>query len=433
MKIAILGYDIEGGASYDYFVAQGQHELTICDQNPDTKTPPGVATVLGDSYLDNLDRFDMVVRTPGLSPATILAKNPGLGGKIMTQTNEFLRICPTRRVIGVTGTKGKGTTSSLITRMLEAAGQQVWLGGNIGLPPLSFLTELDEDSWVVLELSSFQLIDLQRSPHIGVCLMIVPEHLNWHLHMEEYAQAKAQLFAHQTDDDIAIYFAENALSQQIAAAGAGRKIPYYESPGARINEGAIVVDEQTICQLSELKLLGAHNWQNACAAVTAVWQAGIHDIATIRSALTSFSGLPHRLALIQNLDGVDYYDDSFGTTPETAIVAVQAFSQPKVVILGGSDKGASYDELAKVVASSNVRQVLLIGHEAPRIQQALEAANFHNFMAGGGNMAAIVDTARGVTQAGDVVLLSTGCASFDMFENYKDRAQQFIAAVQSLA
>ena len=179
MKIAILGYNLEGRASFDYFAAQG-HELTVCDQDPDVAVPPGVASVLGEHYLDNLDRFDLLVRTAGLPPAAILDKNPGVAGKITSQINEFLKACPTKNVIGVTGSKGKGTTSTLISLMLKAAGKAVYLGGNIGVPVLNFLPELTPDSWVVLELSSFQLIDFQAAPRIGVCLMVVPEHLNWH-------------------------------------------------------------------------------------------------------------------------------------------------------------------------------------------------------------------------------------------------------------
>ncbi|MDB5171124.1 MAG: UDP-N-acetylmuramoylalanine--D-glutamate ligase [Candidatus Saccharibacteria bacterium] len=431
MNIAILGYDTEGRVSHDYFDAQG-HELTICDQNPDLQVPEGAESVLGEHYLEDLDRFDLIVRTAGMPPSVILGKNPGVAGKITTHVNEFLRVCPTRNIIGVTGTKGKGTTSTLITRMLEAAGKTVRLGGNIGVPPLTFLDELDADSWVVLELSSFQLIDLQHSPHIAICLMVVPEHLNWHPDINEYTLAKSQLFDRQTPEDIAIYFAENETSRLIAAAGHGQKVPYFAEPGATIDNGCISISGQVVCSTDELQLLGAHNWQNACAAVTAVWQV-TQDLDAIRSVLTTFSGLPHRLELVRELSGVKYYDDSFGTTPETAIVAMRAFEAPKVMILGGSDKGASYDELARAVASSNVRMALLIGDQAPAIQAALENAGFTAFQAGGETMDEIVSKAHHAAQPGDIVLLSTGCASFGMFKNYKDRAAQFIAAVQALA
>lgn len=430
MKVAILGYDTEGRASFDYFTALG-HEVTICDQKTSLETPVGSENVLGAAYLDNLDRFDLVIRTAGMPPSVILDKNPGLDDKITTQINEFLRICPTKNVIGVTGTKGKGTTSTLIANMLAGAGKDVQLGGNIGVPPFTFLDKLSADSWVVLELSSFQLVDLRLSPHLAVCLMVVPEHLDWHSDMPDYIAAKSRLFMHQQVDDTAIFFAGNELSTQIASASQGKKIPYFALPGAVVENDQIVIDKQIICQTDELKLLGEHNWQNACAAVTTAWQV-TQDVPVLRSILTTFNGLPHRLELVRTLAGVSYYDDSFGTTPDTAIVALQAFTQPKVLILGGSDKGASYEALAHAVSKGNVRQVLLIGEQAARLQQALEAAQYTNFLPGGTTMKEIVANAKSHARTGDVVLLSPACASFDMFKDYKDRGAQFSAAVQSL-
>ena len=432
MKIALLGFDVEGKASYDYFMALG-NEIVICDQNPDIVVPQGVETHLGEGYLDNLDSFDLLVRTPSLHPRQILEKNPDLVSKITTQTNEFLRVCPSKNVIGVTGTKGKGTTSTLITKMLEAAGKTVYLGGNIGIAPFELLKKgIQPADWVVLELANFQLIDLKTSPHIAVCLMVVAEHLNWHEDIEEYIAAKQQLFIHQGKDDIAIYNADNENSESVADASEGQQIPYMAAPGAFVQNDVITIGGQNICKTSELKLLGAHNWQNVCAAVTAVWQV-TQDVAAIQSVVTTFSGLEHRLELVREVDGVKYYDDSFGTTPETATVAIQAFTPPKVVILGGSDKGANYNELAKVVASGNVRQALLIGEQADRVGEALRSAGFSAITPGGSSMTEMVANARRIAQDGDVVLLSTACASFGMFKNYKDRGEQFKAAVLALA
>jgi UDP-N-acetylmuramoylalanine--D-glutamate ligase len=444
MNVAIVGFGTEGRSTCEYYLRKGD-EVTVCDQNPELQVPEGAKARLGTDYLKDLNQFDIIVRTAGMHPDTILRENPDVGSKITTHINEFLRICPTQHVIGVTGTKGKGTTSTLITKMLEAAGHQVLLAGNIGEPPLSHVNELDAEHWVVLELSSFQLIDAQHSPHIGVCLMVVPEHLDWHADLNEYLTAKMQLFAHQKPGDIAIYFAGNENSKDIASAGSGTLVPYYQSPGAFVDNGTITIDGQTVCKTDELKLLGAHNWQNVCAAVTAIWQAGIKDIKPIREVLTSFSGLEYRLELVRELDGVKYYNDSFGTTPSTAIVAIQAFQQPKVVILGGSDKGTTFEELAQEVAKGNVRHVVLIGNTtnphyktvAPDIEALLKAEQYKAITSlvkpSGPSMTEIVDAARAAAKPGDVVLLSTGCASFDIFENYKDRGNQFKKAVQALA
>lgn len=477
MKIAIVGFDTEGRATYDYFVRPQPnptdptgptdpadphkqpvwHEISIRDQKTDIELPAGADAVLGPDYLRGLGQYDLIIRTAGLHPRKIIEANPDIAAtdiaaKISTHVNEFLKAAPTNNIIGVTGTKGKGTTSTLITKMLEASrftgGAAVRLGGNIGVPPLTFIDELDKDSWVVLELSSFQLIDLKQSPRFAVCLMVAPEHLDWHTDLEEYYTAKEQLFARQVNGDVAVYYHNSEISKRIASAGQSQKIPYYHSPGAEITDDGttkkIAIEGIDICRTDELKLLGQHNWQNACAAVTAAWYAQAQtatgptvtatepDMAAMRQVLTSFSGLEHRLELVRVQDGVKYYDDSFGTTPETATVAIHAFTQPKIVILGGSDKGANYDELSQAVANGNVRSALLVGEQAGRIQQALEAVGFSNYQPGGSTMPEIVKNAAAVARPGDIVLLSTGCASFDMFKNYKDRGEQFKRAVLEL-
>jgi UDP-N-acetylmuramoylalanine--D-glutamate ligase len=433
MKIAILGYGSQGQSAFEYWSAP-ENEITICDQDESLQIPPGGISKLGPDYLKDLSGFDLIVRSPSVHPRDIVAANSeAILEKVSSVTNEFLRVCPTKNILGVTGTKGKGTTSTLIAKMLEAAGKTVHLGGNIGTPPLELLkNNIQPEDFVVLELANFQLIDLKYSPHIGVCLMVVPEHLNWHADMEEYVVAKQQLFARQTAGDTAIYYAENDISTRVASAGLGEKIPYFAAPGAEVAEGKIVINGEAVCETSELKLLGQHNWQNACAAVTAVWQI-TQNTEAIRSVLTTFTGLEHRLEFVREVGGVKYYDDSFGTAPETAIVAIEAFEEPKVVILGGSDKGASFDALAQTVKNSSVRAVVLIGITAPKIRTALEGTGFTSIIDGGENMADIVEAARGVAQPGDIVLLSTGCASFGLFQNYKDRGDKFKQSVQSLA
>jgi UDP-N-acetylmuramoylalanine--D-glutamate ligase len=430
MNVAIVGFGVEGESALPYWQSKDAN-VTVCDQDPDIKVPEGVKTQLGPDYLDNLARFDVVVRTVGMHPQKILDKNPDIANKITTNIEEFLRVCPTKNVIGVTGTKGKGTTCTLITKMLEAAGKHAFLGGNYGVPAFSFLPELTEDSWVVLELSSYMLYDLRLSPRIAVCLMVVPEHLDWHKGKEDYFRAKSNLFARQKEGDIAIYYSENEISRRIADHGAGRKIPFYAEPGAHVQDGKIIIEGAEICLTDELKLLGQHNWQNACAAVTAFWQAE-QNAEAARQVLTTFAGLPHRLEFVREVDGVKYYDDSFATTPESTEVAVKSFDVPKILILGGSDKGVEYDQLAEVVASSNVRKVFAIGQMGDKITAALNKTGFANVAPGGNTMEEIVANCRDAAQPGDVVLLSTACASFDMFKNYKDRANQFKAAVNAL-
>lgn len=434
MKVAILGYASQGETALEYWSGQDA-EITVCDKNENTKVPSGISIQLGEDYLNNLARFDLLVRTPALHPREITKANPeapNILDKVTTVTNEFFKVCPSRNIIGVTGTKGKGTTSTLIAKMLEAAGKKVHLGGNIGIPPLDLLkNNIQTTDWIVLELANFQLIDLEYSPTIAACLLVVPEHLDWHHEESEYIEAKQQLFRWQKDQDTAIYYALSPTSQHIAGVSAGHKLPYMKHPGADVIDGSVVIDGQTICEANEIQLLGRHNWQNVCAAITVVWQI-THDIAAIRDVVTMFTGLEHRLELVRELDGVKYYDDSFGTTPETAIVAIQAFEQPSIIILGGSDKGANYQELAKTIAKSNVNAVILIGKEASKIKTALEAESYKNTISGGETMAEIIKTAKNKALPGDIVLLSPACASFDMFKNYQDRGDQFKQIVKKL-
>jgi UDP-N-acetylmuramoylalanine--D-glutamate ligase len=433
MRVAILGYGEQGKSAAHYWSQQPDSQITICDVEGSLEQSPDYSWRLGPNYLDNLNEFDVIVRSPSIHPKDIVKHNdPEILTKVTSNTNEFMRICPSKHIIGITGTKGKGTTSTLISQMLNKAGERVHFGGNIGTPPLDLLaSSIQPDDWIVLELANFQLIDLKRSPHIGICLMVVPEHLNWHTSFEEYIASKSQLFASQSPDDIAIYFADNETSQTIAHHGNGQKLPFYAPPGAYVLDDKIIINNQTVCTTGELALLGKHNWQNVCAAITAVWQV-CQDVSIIHEVITNFTGLPHRLELVRELRGVRYYDDSFGTTPETAIVAIESFEGPKVIILGGSDKGADYTALAKVIGTHNVRAAITIGQTGPAITAALMGAEFMYCVDGGKTMSEIVIAAQAASQPGDIVLLSTGCASFGMFANYKDRGEQFTKAVQAL-
>jgi UDP-N-acetylmuramoylalanine--D-glutamate ligase len=434
MKIAILGYDVEGRSSFEYFAAQG-HELTIRDRNTKLVVPDSIASVLGEHYLDDLDQFDLLVRTPGLAPRDILGVNPGVSGKITTQMNEFFRVCPTKNIIGVTGTKGKGTTTTLITKLLEAAGKNVRLGGNIGVPPLTFLSALTADSWVVLELSNFQLIDLQSSPHIAVSLAVVPEHLDWHKDMDDYVQAKSHIFSSQTADDIAIYCADNDISKEIAQKSPGHKIPYSSPPGAHINGGAVVMDDQVLCQTSELKLPGRHNWQNVCAAITAVWQV-TQDVAALHSVLTTFSALEHRIEFVRELDGIRFYNDSYAAGLQATKAAIESITGKKVMILGGYDRMLDLDHFGPYALkhADDFRRLLLIGASGQRLADSLTKAGFTNFVVKpeAKTMEAVVHEARQLAQPGDAIVLSPGFASFDMFKNFSERGRQFKEVVHNL-
>jgi UDP-N-acetylmuramoylalanine--D-glutamate ligase len=451
-EIALVGWGVETQSAYRYFGPD--NDYLIVSEEPRSDYPhqndrvkiqfisrerePGVTSKVEDlSYLDGIENCDQIIYTP-IAIKNLRRKfgdDRGFWQKATTVQHIFFERSPTKNIIGVTGSKGKGTTSTLIAKMLEAAGKQVYLGGNIGKPPLDFLDDLSPESWVVLELANFQLFDLPYSPHIAVCLMISEEHMDWHSDMAEYLSAKANLFKHQSPQDIAIYFAQDKNSTDIAASSPGKKIPYYQKSGAFVRDGQILIGDQEVpvVKTDELKLLGEHNWQNACASVTAVWQVA-QDVSAIRQVLTSFSGLEHRLEFVRELNGVKYYDDSFATTPEASTVALKAFKQPVVLIAGGWDKGLDMDEFTSQIASrSSVRHVILIGQIAPQMAQKLKQKGFTAVTEGLKEMTAIVAEASAKAHPGDIVLLSCGTSSFGLFPDYKERGNQFKQAVKALA
>jgi UDP-N-acetylmuramoylalanine--D-glutamate ligase len=434
MNIAIIGFGIEGRAAYDYW--HKDNEITICDQNEELQLPSDVKAQLGNDYLQGLDEFDLIIRSPFVRPDAIIAANSvAVIPKITSSTNEFLRVCPSRNIIGVTGTKGKGTTSSLITAILRAAGYTVHLGGNIGVAAIDLLkADINPDDYVVLELSSYQLIDLRQSPHIAACLIVMPEHLDWHTDEQEYYAAKQELFRQQTADDIAIYYALNETSRMIASAGQAHKIPYMHSPGAYVDGDLIKIDDRVMCKTSELQLIGKHNWQNACAAVTVAWQI-TQDVAAIKSALTTFKGLPFRIEFRKEVNGIRYFNDSFATGPGSCIAAMEAIEGPKVMILGGHDRGLGLTELVAAIDAQgqNYRNAVIIGDSRNRLAEALRAHNISNFtVSDAQTMPEIVAQATAMAQPGDAVVLSPAFASFGLFKNFEDRGRQFNEAVEAL-
>ncbi|HET8992077.1 MAG TPA: UDP-N-acetylmuramoyl-L-alanine--D-glutamate ligase [Candidatus Saccharimonadales bacterium] len=435
MKIAVAGFGLEGRSSYDYYRKLG-HEVTILDQDPYIELPEDTHAIHGPSAFKDLDRFDLIIRSSGINPNKLIDDNPGIESKVTSQLNEFLKVCPSKKIIGVTGTKGKGTTASLITKILKADGKNVCLGGNIGIPMLDLLDKINEDSYVVLELSSFQLCDLaQPSPSIAVCLMLAPEHLDWHGSLENYIAAKSNLFTHQSESDTAIFMSGNELSELIASKSPGRKLPYFKPPGAFVENEEVMIGGQIICKTTDLKLLGSHNWQNVCAAVTACWQF-THNIEAMRSAITSFSGLPHRLEFIKQVNDVRYYNDSFASQPKATEAAIAAIPGPQVVIVGGFDRMLDLHEFSEFVKihQYNIRTVLVIGACSSRLIGVFKEVDFNNYVDGSSltDMKQIVSKATDLSQPGDAVVLSPGFASFDMFKNFEDRGNQFKEAVESL-
>jgi UDP-N-acetylmuramoylalanine--D-glutamate ligase len=407
MKYIIAGLGLEGQAAKEYF-----------SKLPDTEEILVLESDAQKPFVDQLPADYQnwtIIRSPSIRPD----KFPP-DAHIWSPTNEFFAKCPAP-IIGVTGTKGKGSTASFIAEILRSAGKTVHLVGNIGQPAVNELNKIKPGDAVVYELSSFQLWDIQKSPHIAVLTILEPDHLNVHKNMAEYTAAKANIVKFQTANDFVVYKTDEPVLREIAENSPAQKLPY---------------PDQTLYELvkKSVQLPGEHQLLNAEAAVLA---ARAHDPeisdADIARGLSNFTGLPHRLKLVREVNGVKYYDDSISTTPGSAAAALRSFTEPKILILGGSDKGADYGVLGPEIARANVKQIFAMGTNGDKIQQQIsEHTDRPVTRLTEKKMSEIVNIVAQSARPGDIVIMSPAAASFDMFRDYKDRGEQFVAAVQAL-
>lgn len=426
-KMAVLGFGIEGKDLVKFLLKKGA-DITVLDQKEEKELDfeeidkSRIKLITGKDYLSGeLGNFDIIFRSPGVYrylPEIVKAEEKGV--EISSANKLFFDLCPAK-VIGVTGTKGKGTTASLIYQVLKSAGKDVYLAGNIGKPYLELLPKLKKSSWVVLEISSFQLIDMDKSPQIAVILNITVDHLDWHKDREEYVEAKTHIVKHQKKNDSAVINVDYKVSKSFSKLTKAQIIFFSKNS----------LDKKF---KENLLLRGEHNLENAAAAVSVAGILNIPD-KIILKALSKFKGLEHRLELVGKVKGISFYNDSFATGPQPTIAAIKSFEEPTTIILGGSEKGLDYSDLGKVIAKKDsVKCVILIGEVAPKIKRALAKAGFQGKVLGLGKskMSVIAKKAFSKTSKGGVVLLSPAAASFDMFKNYKDRGKQFKKAVKTL-
>ena len=445
-KIAIVGFGIEGVSCANYLGAK--NEIFIFDQKSKDRIDNDLWKKL---KVKNINFFwenhiprgfdvDFVVRSPGVRPdSPQIKKLLGKKTQVASTTNIFFDEC-TSPIIGVTGTKGKGTTATLIYEILRKKFKSVFLAGNIGTPVLDILPKLKKDSIAVLELSSFQLLDLKKSPHLAVILMVTSEHLDWHNNQDEYIDAKKPIVSYQTKNDFAVVNADFANSKEIVR-DIKSKIYYFSTKkrtnGVYLKSTKIVsaiekLDE--ICDVSKIRLVGKHNIENVLAAVAVakIYSVKNDDIVKV---LATFKGLEHRLELVGKKNEIQFYNDSFSTTPETTIAAIESFRSKKILILGGSSKNSDFSALSqKIIVDPSIAALILIGQEAKRIETSIEENGHFKgpVLKGAKKMGEIVKMAQKLAKPGYVVLLSPACASFGMFKNYKDRGENFKTEVQRL-
>ncbi len=441
-KIAIIGFGKEGIAAANYLGSK--NEISVFDEKKESQIPKSdlqKAKMVGRFYFNSdiqQDKnFDYIVRSPGVKPDNLLIERLKSPQTVLTSSTEIFFDDSPCEIIGVTGTKGKGTTATLIYEMIKTKYKQVYLAGNIGTPPLEILPKLKKESKIILELSSFQLLNLKKSPHIAVVLMITSEHLDWHQSAQEYKDAKKSIVSYQDKNDFAIINLDFESSKSFAQDSKAKTFYFStqtKTNGTYLDQGSIISEinsVEVVCKKSDILLPGPHNIQNVLAAVAVAKVEEIEN-ASIQKVLKTFKGLPHRLQLIRDHNGIKFYNDSFSTTPETTLAAIESFAASKILILGGSSKNSDFKELgAKIAKDKSVKGLILIGIEAEKIKKA--SAGFAGIVKEGcKNMHEIVKAARELAQYGDIVILSPACASFDMFTNYEDRGNQFIKEVSNL-
>ena len=442
-NITVIGIGISNLPLIKYLVSLGAN-VTACDrrsaedlgENYTELEKLGVKFNLGDGYLNNLSG-DMIFKTPGMRydvPELLKAKE---NGSIVTSEMEvFFEVCPSH-IIAVTGSDGKTTTTTLIHKMMTDAGYKTWLGGNIGNPLLTDTEKMKEIDWVILELSSFQLHTMRKSPEIAVITNISPNHLDMHKDYKEYIDAKKNIMLYQNEGDTLIVNADNQVTADIGKSANGA-VKYFSRNGMAdvyLDGNIIKRGIVEILNIKDIKIPGMHNVENYMAAIAAV--SGLVSKEVIVNVAKTFGGVEHRIELVRTLDGVKYYNSSIDSSPNRTINTLRVFPNKVIMIAGGKDKGIPYDEIGPALAE-HVKVLILIGATSDKIQEALDAEI--NKTGNGKDIEVIratsyedaVNTARSKAHDGDVVLLSPASTSFDMFRNFEERGNLFKKMVNEL-
>ena len=438
-KIAVLGLGVSNRPLVRLLLEYGCTVIG-CDKTPREKLETevleleklGCVLQVGDGYLEGL-KADLVFRTPGMHPA-----NPALealragGAEITSEMDVFFRLCPCT-VLAVTGSDGKTTTTTLIAEMLKAAGKNVWLGGNIGTPLLPLCRQMKETDFAVVELSSFQLMDMTHSPHVAVVTNLAPNHLDVHRDMDEYVAAKKNIFAFQTETDRLILNADNGITDAFAGNGVTKKFSRKKKADVYVQDGTVYRNGTAVLNTSDILIPGVHNIENYMAAILAV--EGFVEDDVIRHVAKNFGGVEHRIELVRVRDGVKYYNDSIASSPSRTIAGLNSFSQKVLLIAGGYDKHIPFDVMSPVICR-RVKKLFLNGATGSQIRAAVEGCP--DYVPGSpeiidcGDFTAAVHAAVQAAQAGDVVLMSPACAAFDQFKNFMERGAYFKKLIKEL-
>ncbi|MBO5953150.1 MAG: UDP-N-acetylmuramoyl-L-alanine--D-glutamate ligase [Oscillospiraceae bacterium] len=439
-KIAVLGLGVSNRPLVRMLL-EGGCCVTGCDRTPREKLEQEVLALeemgctlsVGEGYLDDLDA-DVVFRTPGMHPGIpALERLRAEGAQITSEMEVFFACCPCN-IIAVTGSDGKTTTTTLIAKMLEAAGKKVWLGGNIGTPLLPQVRQMAASDYAVVELSSFQLMDMTRSPAVAVVTNLAPNHLDVHKGMNEYVEAKKNIFRYQNEQGVLVLNADNPITNSFT--GSGKTLRFSRkgrTEGAWVEDGAIFCSGRKVLEIKDILIPGVHNIENYMAAILAV--QGLVDDETIRSVARTFGGVEHRIELVRIKDGVRFYNDSIASSPSRTIAGLRSFPEKVLLIAGGYDKHIPYDVLGPEICK-HVKKLFVNGATADLIRRAVEASD--EYTPGNPEIVDCVDFTAAVlaaaadAQEGDVVLMSPASAAFDQFKNFMVRGDYYKKLVMEL-
>ncbi len=439
-KITVIGIGVSN-LPLIRFLAENGARVTACDkqnaqmlaEQMQALSDLEITYCLGEDYLEHLDG-DVIFKTPGMRfDVAQLEAARKRGSRVTSEMEVFFELCPCR-IIAVTGSDGKTTTTTLISEILKQAGYKVWVGGNIGKPLVGELENISENDIAVLELSSFQLHTMQASPSVAVITNLAPNHLDWHTDMDEYLDAKKNIFLHQTADDLLVLNSDNEITRGLADEAKG-KVCWFsasakETQGAYLKDGIIYLNGEAYIRAADIKIPGAHNVENYMTAIAAT--QGLAAKADVDYVAKNFGGVEHRIEFVRELDGVRYYNDSIASSPSRARAGLRSFDKKVILIAGGYDKNLDYTEFGQDV-KAHVKTLVLIGKTSDKIEAACLAAGMDkSVIVRCTQFAEAIYAARDNAQAGDVVLLSPASASFDLFKNFMVRGETFKEIVNSL-
>ena len=443
-KVAVVGIGVSNiplinflyklGANVTAFDMKTESELGEVAQDFKKK---GIELVLGEGYLNKLTGFEVVFKTPSMridSEALVRAKEEG--AYITSEMEEFVRYCK-GKIYAVTGSDGKTTTTTIISKLLIEEGYKTWVGGNIGTPLFSKIEEIDEKDMVVLELSSFQLMTMNLPIDVAICTNLAPNHLDMHKDMQEYIDSKKNIYLYQEKKDVLVVNIENDITNSFKKEAKGEVREFSSKQkvqnGAYYENGILYLDEKEVCKKEDIVIKGMHNVENYLAAFAATKDDV--SIESMKKVAETFSGVEHRCELVRELNGVKYYNDSIASSPTRTLAGLRAFDKKVIIIVGGYDKHIPFEPLA-YEGYPYIKELIIMGATKDKIKAAFDKlkeekgikVNMH-FV---NNMEEAVNKAKELAKEGDVVTLSPACASFDMFKNFAVRGNVFKKIVNEL-